>query len=101
MSSFRAIVNVDEDGDITCFCPYENYLKGNCRCRNEGIDCPEGIMDITVMPNSRPSDLEVIEIRKATRKISESKREFKKATDRIKQGVSQLEKVTKSNRWRI
>jgi hypothetical protein len=56
VSMFRAIVNLDRDGDVTCFCPYENYLSGDCVCRNEGLDCPEAMIDITVMPNSRPSD---------------------------------------------
>lgn len=100
MSSFRAIVNLDEDGDVTCFCPYENYLKGNCSCRDK-FDCPEAMIDITVLPNSRPSEQARTEIKKVTKSLKDSEREVKKASDRIKQGLSHLEKATKGNRWRI
>ena len=100
MSSFRAIVNIDDDGDVTCFCPYENYLKGNCECRDK-FDCPEAMIDITVLPKSRPSEQAQLGIKKVTREIKESERKIKKVNDRIKQGLSQLEKSTKGNRWRI
>ena len=100
MSSFRAIVNLDEDGDVTCFCPYENYLKGHCECRDK-FDCPEAMIDITVLPKSRPSEKVELGIKKVTRVLKDSGRKMKKSNDRIKQGLSQLEKATKSNRWRI
>ncbi|KKM25941.1 hypothetical protein LCGC14_1589860 [marine sediment metagenome] len=100
MSSFRAIVNLDEDGDVTCFCPYENYLKGNCKCRNK-FDCPEAMIDITILPKSRPSEQAELGIKKITRELKKSERTMKKANDRIKQGLSQLEKATKGTRWRI
>ena len=100
MSAFRAIVNVDEDGDVTCFCPYENYLKGNCACRDK-FDCPEAMIEITVLPKSRPSEQAELGIKKITRDLKESGRNMKKANDRIKQGLSQLEKATKGTRWRI
>lgn len=100
MSSFRAIVNVDEEGDVTCFCPYENYLKGNCECRDQ-FDCPEAMIEITVLPNSRPSAQAKLGIKKIERELKKSGRTVKKANDRIKQGLSQLEKATKGNRWRI
>jgi hypothetical protein len=101
VSSFRAIVNLDERGEVDCFCSYENYLKGGCECRNEGLDCPEALIDITVMPNSRPSEQLKLGIKKVTKKVDKINRDLKKATDRIKQGVGQLEKATKGNRWRI
>ncbi len=101
MSPFRAIVNLDDDGNVSCFCGYENYLKGDCLCRNEGFDCPEAMIDITVMPNSKPSDQVQGEVKKVTREAEKANRELKKATDRIKQGVGQLEKATKGTRWRI
>lgn len=100
MSSFRAIVNVDAEGDVTCFCPYENYLKGNCECRVK-FDCPEAMIEITVLPKSRPSEQAELGIKKIAREIKKSERVVKKANDRIKQGLSQLEKATKGNRWRI
>jgi hypothetical protein len=100
MSAFRAIVNLDEDGDVTCFCPYENYLKGECACRDR-FDCPEAMIEITVLPKSRPSEQVELGIKKVTKELENSKRTMKKANDRIKQGLSQLEKATKGNRWRI
>lgn len=100
MTSFRAIVNIDEDGDITCFCPYDNYLKGKCACR-EKFDCPEAMIQVTVLAKSRPSEQAQAGIKKVTRELKDSERKIKKANDRIKQGLSQLEKATKSNRWRI
>jgi hypothetical protein len=101
MTTFRAIVNLDEDDDVVCFCPYEKYLKGDCRCRNQGLDCPEAEVDITVMPNSRPSDQSKSEIKKVVREVKKVNRDLKNAAGRIKQGVSQLEKATKNSRWRI
>ena len=100
MSSFRAIVNLDVDGDVTCFCPYDNYLKGDCECRDK-FDCPEAMIEITVLPKSRPSEQVGIEIKKVARDLKNSERSIKKANDRIKQGLSELEKATKGNRWRI
>ena len=100
MSAFRAIVNLDKDGDVTCFCPYENYLKGNCVCRDKD-DCPEAMIEITVLPKSRPSEQVGIGLKKVTKELKNSDRTMKKANDRIKQGLSQLEKATKGNRWRI
>lgn len=99
-SRFRAIVNLDDQGEINCFCPYEEYLEGLCVCR-EQFNCPEAIIEVTVLPNSRPSDKGVSEIKKASRETKQAGRDLKKATDRIKQGVNRLEKVTRGNRWRI
>lgn len=100
MTAFRAIVNLDEDGDVTCFCPYDNYLKGKCECR-EKFNCPEAMIEITVLPKSRPSEQAQAGIKKVTRELKDSERKMKKSNDRIKQGLSQLEKATKGNRWRI
>jgi hypothetical protein len=67
------------------------------------------MIDITVMPNSRPSDQIKSDVEKFNRSVKDLskelntavKRDIKKVNDRIKQGVSQLEKVTRNNRWRI
>ena len=64
----HALVNLSVDGNLICFCPYEEYLQGLCECR-ERFDCPESIIEITVLPNSRPSDQEARKIRKATREV--------------------------------
>lgn len=100
MSSFRAIVNLDEDGDVVCFCPYDNYLRGHCECRDK-FDCPEAMIEITVLPKSRPSEQVELGLKKAEKELKNSEKTIKKANDRIKQGLNQLEKATKGNRWRI
>lgn len=100
MVAFRAIVNLDEDGDVTCFCPYDNYLRGHCECRDK-FDCPEAMIEITVLPKSRPSEQAELGLKRVERELKNSEKTIKKANDRIKQGLTQLEKATKGNRWRI
>lgn len=97
---FRAIVNLDHKGEILCFCPYDEYLQGKCVCR-EDYDCPEAIIEVNVLPKSRPSDKRVEEITKATKQVQKVDKELKKSKDRIKQGVRRLEEASKSTRWRI
>lgn len=99
-SRFRAIVKLDDKEEIECFCPYDEYLQGKCVCREE-FDCPEAFIEVTVLPNSRPSDKTASVIKKSARETKKAERELKKATDRIKQGVNRLEKATKGSRWRI
>ncbi|MBD3260348.1 MAG: hypothetical protein GF334_01500 [Candidatus Altiarchaeales archaeon] len=97
---FRVIVNQDSKGEILCFCPYDEYLKGLCVCR-EKYDCPEAIIELTVLPNSRPSDKVVAAVEKGKREVKSAEREIKRSADRIKQGVNRLERVAGKNRWRI
>lgn len=97
---FHAIVRLDERGDIICFCPYEEYLRGKCGCR-ERYDCPEAMIDITVLPNSKPSEQGITEIKKGQREIKKTVKAVTKQTNRIKQGVAELEKAIKKSRFRI
>lgn len=99
-SRFRAIVKMDDKGEIECFCPYDEYLRGQCVCREE-YNCPEAFIEVTVLPNSRPSDKVASVIKKSSRETKRVERDLKRTTDRIKQGVNRLEKATKRNRWRI
>ena len=98
--SHHVLINIDEDGAILCFCPYESYLLGDCGCRGKN-NCPEATLEITVLPNSRPSDQTMGGIKQITRDLKQMSKNAKKANDRIKQGVAQIEKVVRSNRWRI
>jgi len=59
------------------------------------------MIEITVLPKSRPSEQVELGIKKIARELKKSERTVKKANDRIKQGLSQLEKATKGTRWRI
>lgn len=99
-SKFRAIVKLDEKGEIECFCPYDEYLKGICTCREE-YNCPEAYIEITVLPNSRPSDKVLGIIKNNKREVKKVERQIKKETDRIKQGINQIERASKNTRWRI
>lgn len=97
---FKAIVHLDKKGEILCFCPYAEYLKGLCVCREE-YDCPEAIIEITPLPNSRPSEQDASLIKKINKDNKKTVKELKKATDRIKQGVKNLERASRSTKWRI
>lgn len=98
--SFRAIVNLDSKGEILCFCPYDEYLQGLCACREE-YDCPEAVIELTVLPNSRPSEKVSGESKKVQRAVKAAEKEIKRSADRIKQGVNRLEKTVGRNLWRI
>lgn len=99
-SRFRAVVKIDDRGELECFCSYDEYLQGKCVCREE-FNCPEAFIEVTVLPNSRPSDKGVSVLKKSMRETKKAGRDLKRATDRIKQGVNRLEKVTRGNKWRI
>ncbi len=97
---FHGIVNFNEAGEVVCFCSYEEYLRGKCFCR-ETKDCPEAMIEITVMPNSKPSDKGIQKIKKAQKETSNALKKATEQTNRIKQGVTRLEKAIKGSRFRI
>ena len=86
----HGIVRVDENGDTVCFCSYEDYLRGVCGCR-ERFDCPEAMVDITVIQGTRPSDQDLLPLKKAKRNM----KKVSKSINSIKQGVSRLERDMK------
>lgn len=100
MSPFRAIVHLDDKGEILCFCPYDEYLRGQCVCRDK-YDCPEAMIEVTVLPKSRPSDKSVQSAERAAKNLKKANQEVKKANDRIKQGVDRLEKALRGSRFKI
>jgi len=97
---FHAIVRFNTNGDLVCFCPYDNYLRGGCGCRDK-YDCPEAMIEITVLPKSKPSEQTVNKIKKADKDITKSLKQTEVSLNRIKQGVSRLEKAIKGTRFRI
>ncbi len=97
---FHAIVRFDSNGEVICFCSYDEYLRGKCACR-DNYNCPEAMIDITVFPNSRPSDQEVKKVERAGKEINKALKKATEETNRIKQGVSRLEKAIKGSLFRI
>ena len=67
-TKFHGIVRFDSTGEIVCFCSYEEYLRKGCACR-ERFDCPEAMIEITVLPGTKPSDRSMESLKKAGRKI--------------------------------
>ena len=100
LTKFHALVNLNSEGDILCFCPYDEYLQGLCKCRDQ-FDCPEAIIEVTVLPKSRPSEQETQDLRRVTREAKRVDKELKKTSHRIKQGVGRLEKAIQKSRWKI
>lgn len=97
---FHGIVNMNSAGEVICFCSYEEYLRGKCVCR-EKHDCPEAMIEITVLPNSKPSEQSVQEIKKVQKQTSGALRKALAQTNQIKQGVSRLEQAIKGTRFKI
>ena len=56
-TKFHGIVKFNAVGEVDCFCTYEEYLRKGCACR-EQFNCPEAMIEITVIPGTRPSDQE-------------------------------------------
>jgi len=84
---FHGIVRLDADGNVVCFCSYEDYLRGLSPCR-EKFDCAEAMVEVTVIHGTRPSDQELAPLKKVERTI----KKVSKNINSIKQGVSHLER---------
>jgi len=84
---FHGIVRTDGNGNLVCFCSYEEYLRGVCGCR-EQFNCPEAMIEFTVLPGTKPSDQDLLPLKKAKRNI----KKVTKNINSIKQGVSRLER---------
>ena len=93
---FHGIVNFNKAGELVCFCSYDEYLQGKCVCRTD-LDCPEAMIEITVLPNSRPSDEIVTTIRKAAKAV----KNVNKSMNSIKAGVRRLEKSLKGSKYKV
>ncbi len=92
----HCIVHLNEAGELICFCPYEESLRDRCACQ-EQYDCPEALMEITILPNSRPSQQDTIssQLGRASKEAGKAVKELRKSVNRdfnsIKQGLSRLE----------
>jgi hypothetical protein len=90
---FRGVVNINDVGDVICFCSQKEVLQGKCLCQNRD-NCPEAIISIDVIPGSRPSE-------KGTQKITKSQDKLSKEVTKIKEGLSRLEQAVKGSRFRL
>ena len=98
---FHGIVLLDVNDEIVCFCSYDDYLQGNCACRDK-FDCPEALIEVTVLPGTRPSD----KIKKIVKDVKRARKDVVKHTrvmhNSIKKGLADLEKaVRKSGRFKL
>lgn len=97
MTKLHAIVNFDDKGEVICFCSYEEYEAGRCACRNKH-DCPEALIEINVIPGTKPSEQLASQITQKSRELKNNLQEIEKSATKIKQGLSSLEKSLKGRR---
>ncbi len=90
---FTGVVNINEHGDIVCFCSKDEVLRGKCLCQNRD-DCPEAIITVEVLSGTRPSE-------RGLRKIAKANESVVKQVAKIKEGLSKLEKAVKKSKYRI
>ncbi len=100
MPELHVIVNIGSDGDIKCFCPYDEYLQGKCACR-EKYNCPEAILEVKVISGTKPSDQIIQPAVKATRDMDKVTRKIKGHARKIKEATARFEKSVKGSRFRI
>lgn len=93
MVEFQGIVNINAQGEVVCFCTREEAMQGKCICRKKH-DCPEAIINIEVLPGTRPSERSVAQLTKTSEKVD-------KEVNKIKEGLSKLEKAVKGTKFRI
>lgn len=92
MTTSHVILNLNSDGTIECFCPYTDYLRGDCACRDK-FDCPEAIIDIKIVTGSRPSEKITGDLNKIERELKTTVRNARQQSRKIKQGLVGLEKA--------
>ena len=97
MTKLHAIVNFDNNGEVVCFCSYEEYEAGRCACRNN-YDCPEAMIEINVIPGTKPSEQVTSQISAKSRELKSNLRDIEKSASKIKEGLSNLEKSLKGRK---
>lgn len=93
MVEFRGVVNINERGEIICFCSQEEAMRGKCACQNK-YNCPEAMINIEVLPGTRPSERGVKRVEDSTERVA-------KEVTKIKEGLSRLEQAVKKTKFRI
>jgi len=93
MVEFRGVVNINEKGEVVCFCSQAEALQGKCLCQQRD-NCPEAVISIEVIPGTRPSE-------KGIRKVAKSAEDVNKEVIKIKEGLTRLEKAVKNSKFRL
>jgi hypothetical protein len=96
MISFCGVVRLDSSGQLVCFCYEQDVKAGICECRRK-FDCPEAKIDISIIPGTRPSETQGAEIVRVNRDVENAIKSTVKSAEKIKEGLSQLEKAIKRN----
>jgi hypothetical protein len=87
---FHCVLHLDDEGEVVCFCPYEEAVQGRCVCR-DAYNCSEAMMEITIIPGTRPSDRDF----EPLKKVEKAAKKVSKNLDSIKKGISRLERDMK------
>ena len=93
MPEFKGVVNFNTKGEVVCFCAEKEVLQGKCRCKVR-YDCPEAIINIEVIPGSKPSERAVQDVEKSGKAVIQ---DFSK----IKESLVKFEKSIKGTKFRI
>ena len=93
MTEFRGVVNINDKGEIVCFCSQEEALQGKCICLDRD-DCPEAVISVEIIPGTRPSE-------RGVKKIVRTKENIVKEVTKIKEGLSRLEQSIKKTKFRL
>jgi len=96
MISFCGVVRFDSNGQMVCFCYEQDVKAGICECQRK-FDCPEAKIDISIIPGTRPSEIQGAEINRTNRDVENAIKSTVKSAEKIKEGLSQLEKAIKRN----
>ena len=100
MEKTHSIVNINSDGEVVCFCSYEEYLAGKCSCRNK-YNCPEALISVEVIPGTRPSDQVTTKLKASSTEMKKSLQGIESGAKKIKEGLTHLERSLSKNRHRI
>ena len=100
-TAFVGVVRLNDEGEMLCFCYQKDVDAGLCDCRRR-FDCPEARVEISIIPGTRPSEVEAAATSQASRSLSKSVKDTVKGAEAIKQGLAQLEKsIQKNSRFRV
>jgi len=89
-----------EEGVVTCFCKLSDWKSKQYKCRVI-YNCPEALLDVKVLPFTRPSDEIKASVNTAIKSITKSTAAFGAAPNKIKQGIVGLEKAIEKLKFRI
>ena len=93
MIEFRGVVNINDKGEIVCFCSQMEALQGKCVCKTRD-NCPDAIITIEIISGTTPVEQGIRKVKKASKDVGVE-------LDRIKQGLVKLEKAVKNTKFRL